>query len=148
MSVFTPRDPGYVDRVRTSFARQAFMRHIAAGIVHLAPGEVDLACLAREELTQQHGYFHAGVTSSIADSAAGYAALSLFEPGTGVLTTEFKINLIAPAKGERLIARGRVIRPGRTLTICRSDVFAEREGSETLCATALLTMMQVPGLSD
>jgi len=145
---FTPRDPDYAARVRASFARQAFMAHIGAEIVHLAPGEVDLACLARAELTQQHGYFHAGVTSSVADSAAGYAALSLFEPGTGVLTTEFKINLIAPAKGERLIARGQVIRPGRTLTICRRDVYGEDAGSETLCATALLTMMQVPGLSD
>ena len=148
MSAFTPRDPDFDGRVRASFARQAFMAHIGAKIVHLAPGEADLVCAARAELTQQHGYFHAGVTSSIADSAAGYAALSLFEPGTGVLTTEFKINLVAPAKGERLIARGRVIRPGRTLTICRSDVFAAAGGSETLCATALLTMMQLAALSD
>ena len=148
MTGFTPRDPDYANRVRASFARQAFMTHIGAGIVHLAPGEVDLACHARPELTQQHGFFHAGVTSSIANSSAGYAALSLFEAGTGVLTTEFKINLVAPAKGARLIARGRVIRPGRTLTICRSDVFGAEGGAETLCATALLTMMQVPGLSD
>jgi len=148
MTGFTPRDPDYANRVRASFARQAFMAHIGAEIMHLAPGEVDLACLARTELTQQHGYFHAGVTSSIADSAAGYAALSLFEAGSGVLTTEFKINLVAPAKGERLIARGRVIRPGRTLTICRSDIYGEEEGTEALCATALLTMMQVAGLSD
>jgi uncharacterized protein (TIGR00369 family) len=148
MTAFDPRDPDYARRARASFARQAFMRHIGAEIVHLAPGAVDLVCPARPELTQQHGFFHAGVTSSIADSAAGYAALSLFEPGSGVLTTEFKINLVAPAKGERLIARGRVIRPGRTLTICRSDVYGAEEGSETLCATALLTMMQVPGLND
>ena len=148
MTGFTPRDPAYAERVRASFARQAFMTHIGAGIEHLAPGEVDLACAARPELTQQHGFFHAGVTSSIANSAAGYAALSLFEPGTGVLTTEFKINLVAPARGERLIARGRVIKPGKTLTICRSDVFAADGDAETLCATALLTMMQVPGLSD
>ncbi len=148
MTGFTPRDAGYAERVRASFARQAFMAHIGAEMLHLAPGEVDLACLSRPELTQQHGFFHAGVTSSIADSAAGYAALSLFEPGTGVLTTEFKINLVAPARGERLLARGRVVKPGRTLTICRSDVYAGEGDTETLCATALLTMMQVPGLND
>jgi uncharacterized protein (TIGR00369 family) len=148
MGAFTPRDPDYLQRVRALFARQAFMGHIGAEIVHVAPGEVDVACAARAELTQQHGFFHAGVTSSIADSAAGYAALSLFEPGTGVLTTEFKINLVAPARAERLIARGRVIRPGKTLTICRADVFAAQGGSETLCATALLTMMQISDLSD
>ena len=148
MNSFVPRDPDYDRRVRASFARQAFMAHIGAEIVYLAPGAVDLACAARPELTQQHGFFHAGVTGSIADSAAGYAAFSLFEPGTGVLTTEFKINLVAPAKGARLIARGRVIRPGRTLTICRSDVFAVDEGTEALCATALLTMMQLASLHD
>jgi uncharacterized protein (TIGR00369 family) len=148
MGAFTPRDPDYLPRVRASFARQAFMGHIGAEIVHVAPGEVDVACAARAELTQQHGFFHAGVTSSIADSAAGYAALSLFEPGTGVLTTEFKINFVTPAKGERLIARGRVIRPGRTLTICRADVFALDAEVETLCATALLTMMQLSRLGD
>ncbi len=148
MIAFTLRDPAYAERVRASFGRQAFMTHIGAAIVHLAPGEVDISCLAKPQLTQQHGYFHAGVTSSIADSAAGYAALSLFEPGTGVLTTEFKINLVAPARGQRLIARGRVVKPGRTLTICRSDVYAGDNDAETLCATALLTMMQAPGLSD
>ena len=148
MSGFVPRDPDFEQRVRRSFARQDFMAHIGAAIAHLAPGEVDLVCAARRQLTQQHGFFHAGVTSSIADSAAGYAALSLFDPGTGVLTTEYKINLVAPARGERLIARGRVIRPGRTLTICRSDVFAVTDEAESLCATALLTMMQLPGLDD
>jgi uncharacterized protein (TIGR00369 family) len=148
MSGFAPRDPEFERRVRNSFARQAFMAHIGAAIARLVPGEVDLVCPARPELTQQHGLFHAGVTSAIADSAAGYAALSLFEPGTGVLTTEFKINLLAPAKGERLLARGRVIRPGRTLTVCRSDVFALAGSKEVQCAAALLTMMQLPGLDD
>jgi uncharacterized protein (TIGR00369 family) len=148
MSAFEPRDADFARRVRASFDRQAFMAHIGAEIVHLAPGEVDVACAARPQRTQQHGYFHAGVTSSIADTAAGYAALSLFAPGTGVLTTEFKINLLAPARGERLVARGWVIRPGKTLSICRSDVYAVEGGDETLCATALLTMMQLPGLND
>jgi uncharacterized protein (TIGR00369 family) len=148
MHAFTPRDPDFEARVRASFARQAFMAHLGIDISHVAPGEVDLVVPFRESLTQQHGYFHAGVTATIADSAAGYAALSLFSPGTGVLTTEFKINLLAPGKGERLIARGRVVKPGRTLTVCRADVAALSDGSETLIATGLFTMMQVEGLAD
>ena len=143
---FEPRDPDYAGRVRSSFAAQAFMGLIGARISHLMPGEVDLTCGRRDDLLQQHGFFHAGVTSSIADSAAGYAAFSLFEPGHGVLTTEYKINLVAPANGEQLIARGRVIKPGRTLTVCRSDIFAVTGSDEVLIATGLFTMMQIAGL--
>ena len=145
---FTPRDPGFAGRVEASFARQAFMAHLGVKLAHVAPGEVDLAVAFHEGLTQQHGYFHAGVTATIADSAAGYAALSLFAPGTGILTTEFKINLLAPARGQRLVARGRAIKAGRTLTVCRSDVAAVRDGEETLIATGLFTLMQVEGLED
>lgn len=145
-SAFVPRDPGFAARVEASFARQAFMAHLGIELVHLGAGEVDLVVPYHKGLTQQHGFFHAGVTATIADSSAGYAALSLFAPGTGVLTTEFKINLLAPARGERLIARGRVIKPGRTLTVCRSDVAAVTDGAETLIATALFTMMQIEGL--
>ena len=144
----TPRDPAWEEKVRTSFARQPAMTLIRARLARVAPGEAEVAVDAHAELTQQHGYFHAGTTASIADSAAGYAALSLFEPGTGVLTTEFKINLLAPARGEYLIARGRVVKPGRTLTVCRSDVHGVEGARETHVATALLTMMQVPGLAD
>lgn len=143
---FQPRDPDYADRVRSSFAAQTFMELIGAGISHLAPGEIDLSCAKRDDLLQQHGLFHAGVTSSIADSAAGYAALTLFAPGHGVLTTEYKINLVAPGSGEQLIARGRVVKPGRTLTVCRSDVFALSGNDEVLIATGLFTMMQMAGL--
>ena len=143
---FMPRDPDFAGRVEASFARQAFMTHLGIELVHLAAGEVDLMVPFQGGLTQQHGFFHAGVTATIADSAAGYAALSLFSPGTGVLTTEFKINLLAPARGEQLIARGRVVKPGRTLTVCRSDVAALTDGIETLIATALFTMMQIEGL--
>mgnify|MGYP006171815463 FL=1 len=113
---FVPRDPGFAGRVEASFGRQAFMGHLGVVLAHLAPGEVDLMVPFQEGLTQQHGFFHAGVTATIADSAAGYAALSLFSPGTGVLTTEFKINLLAPARGEKLVARGRVVKSGRTLS--------------------------------
>lgn len=148
MSAFEPRDPGWQTRVRASFVRQPFMEHLGAGIVHLAPGEVDLAMAFRPELTQQHGFFHAGSTASIADSAAGYAALSLYPVGTGVLTTEYKINLLNPARGERLIARGRVIKPGRTLTICRGDVYGVSDGVETHVATALFSMICLEGMDD
>ena len=130
---FAPRDPEFADRVRSSFAAQAFMGLIGARIEHLVPGAVDVVCDRRSDLLQQHGYFHAGVTSSIADSAAGYAALSLFDAGHGVLTTEYKINLVSPASGSCLTARGRVVKPGRTLTVCRSDVFAGSGGDEDLC---------------
>ena len=148
MSDLRPLDPDYAARVRGSFARQAFMRTLGVELVRLAPGEVDLAMPHRPELTQQHGYFHAGTTATIADSAAGYAALSLYPPRTGVLTTEFKINLLRPADGDRLIARGRVVKPGKTLTVCRSDVYGEREGRETHVATALFSMICVEGLDD
>ena len=148
MSTFEPLDPDYQTRVRASFARQAFMRTLGVELVHLAPGEVDLSVPYRADLTQQHGYFHAGVTATIADSAAGYAALSLYPKGTGVLTTEFKINLLRPAQGERLVARGRVVKPGRTLTICQSDVYAEKGGREAHVATLLLSMICLEGLED
>jgi uncharacterized protein (TIGR00369 family) len=145
---FTPRDPGFAGRVKASFARQAFMAHLGVELAHVAPGEVDLVVAFHKRLTQQHGYFHAGVTATIADSAAGYAAMSLFAPGAGILTTEFKINLLAPARGERLVARGRAIKAGRTLTVCRADVSALRDGAETLVATGLFTLMQVEGLEE
>jgi uncharacterized protein (TIGR00369 family) len=147
MAVFTPRDAAYLDVVAASFARQGLMRTLGARLVHVAPGAVDIAAEFHEGLSQQHGFFHAGATSAIADSAAGYAALSLFEPGRGVLTVEFKINLLAPAAGERLIARGRVERSGRTITVCRSDVVVVKDGVEKAVATGLYTMMQVEGVS-
>ncbi|MBA5777961.1 PaaI family thioesterase [Stappia sp. F7233] len=148
MAAFEPRDGNWRARVEDSFARQAFMEHIGARLTHLAPGEVDIEATYDSTLTQQHGFFHAGVTTTIADSAAGYAAYSLFEEGSSVLTTELKINLLAPAMGDRLVARGRVIKPGRTLTICRGDVYGITDGRERHVATALFTMMQMAGMSD
>lgn len=148
MSGFEPRDPDWEQRVRASIARQAFMTMLGAEIAHLAPGAVDLALPFRRELTQQHGFFHAGTTTTLADSAAGYAALSLYPRGTGVLTTEFKLNLLNPGKGERLIARGRVIKPGRTLTICRGDVYGIEGERETHVATGLFSMICLEGLDD
>lgn len=108
-------------------------------------GAVEITLRPIPAITQQHGFVHAGAVTAIADSAAGYAALSLMPPGTGVLTTEFKINLVAPASGDRIIARARVVKPGRTLTLVQSDVYAESGGKEKLIALLTATMMSIQG---
>jgi uncharacterized protein (TIGR00369 family) len=139
-----PPDPRFRDKVLASFAKQGLMLHLGAEITVLEPGRCEITVTFRPELTQQHGYFHAGVSGAIADSAAGYAAFSLAPAESNILTVEYKLNLVAPAAGETLVARGRVERAGRTLTVCRSDVYAIRGGEEKLCATSLSTMMIVP----
>jgi uncharacterized protein (TIGR00369 family) len=145
----TPRDPDFADRVRRSFARQRFMGLLGAEIAAVAPGAVEIVLPIRPELEQQHGYAHAGAAWSIADSAAGFAAQTLMAAEDGVLTVELKINLLAPASGLCLIARGQVERAGRTLTVGRGDVVAvDGSGVETAVATALGTFMRVPGLAD
>ncbi|MGH9745822.1 MAG: PaaI family thioesterase [Candidatus Acidiferrales bacterium] len=135
-------------RVRDSFARQGLMRHLGAEVTALVPGGCEIRVPYRQELTQQHGYFHAGVTAAIADTACGYAAYSLMPSNYSVLTVEYKINLVAPAVGELLIARARVVRSGKTLKICAADVFASKAGHETLCATSLSTIMAMQDRSD
>jgi uncharacterized protein (TIGR00369 family) len=130
-------------RIQDSFDRQGLMAHLGARITHIGPGRVHIVLPSRPEVTQQHGYFHAGATSSIADSAGGYAAFTLFPAGTTVLTVEFKINLLAPAEGERLEAVGTVIKPGRTLTICRLEVFGVAAERRTLVAAGQQTLIQV-----
>ncbi|GAA3433553.1 PaaI family thioesterase [Kutzneria kofuensis] len=119
------------------------MAHLGARLGHVGPGVVHILLPARPEVTQQHGYFHAGATSAIADSAGGYAAYTLFPEGTSVLTVEFKINLLAPAVGEHLEAVGTVLKPGRTLTVCRLDVFAVQGEQRTLVAAGQQTLIQV-----
>ncbi|MBD5633973.1 MAG: PaaI family thioesterase, partial [Candidatus Eremiobacteraeota bacterium] len=121
-TTFTVLDADYEARARESYGRQGAMALLGATIEALAPGQCRIELDFRPELSQQHGYFHAGITSAIADSAGGYAALTLFPPTAEVLTVEFKINLIAPAHGERLIADAQVVRTGRTLTVCTVDV--------------------------
>nr|WP_319387677.1 PaaI family thioesterase [uncultured Roseibium sp.] len=143
-----PRDPDWNHRVRNSFALQHFMKHLGAELVHVAPGAVDIELNMRRELTQQHGFFHAGATSSIADSAAGYAALSLFAADCGVLTSEYKINLLNPARQGTLLARGRVVKPGRTLTIAKADVYGLEDGLQVHVATGLFTLVSVAGVKD
>jgi uncharacterized protein (TIGR00369 family) len=148
MIELVPRDPEWETRVKTSFAAQEFMKLLGAELVHLSPGAVDLEIRMRADLTQQHGFFHAGATSSIADSAAGYAALSLFAPGVGVLTSEYKINLLNPAKQAVLTAKGRVVKPGRTLTIAKADVYGLQDSEQVHVATGLFTLMSVSGVRD
>ena len=130
-------------RVRTSFDRQGLMRHLGARLTHVGPGRVHIALPSRPEVTQQHGYFHAGATSSIADSAGGYAALTLFPEGSEVLTVEYKINLLAPAVGDHLEAVGQVVRSGRTLTVCTLEVFGVRGEQRSLVAAGQQTLIRV-----
>ena len=140
---FEPRDPDFEARVRASFARQRVMETIGARLTRVAPGEVDIELPFREDLTQQHGYLHAGVVTTVVDSACGYAAMSLTPPGGEILSVEFKINLLSPATGESLVARASVKRAGRNITVCVGDAFAVNEGREKLVATMLATMMTV-----
>lgn len=148
----TPRDPNWEARVRASFARQRYMATLGVSLVRVQPGEVVLELPFREDLTQQHGFLHAGVVTALVDSACGFAALSLMAEGAAVLSVEFKINLLAPATGESVVATGRVIRSGRTLTVCSGDVHARRGGEPpALVAQMQATMMAVErreGLAD
>jgi uncharacterized protein (TIGR00369 family) len=111
-------------RVRASFDKQAFMRLLGARLASVAPGEVDIELPFRGDLVQQHGYLHAGATTAILDSACGYAALSLMVPDAAVLSVEYKVNMLAPAKGVRFLAQGRVVKSGRTVTVVRGEVLA------------------------
>jgi uncharacterized protein (TIGR00369 family) len=140
---FQPADPNYDARVRDSFRRQTIMKTIGAVLTHVAPGAVDIALSFHDGLTQQHGYLHAGILTAIADSACGYAALSLSPTGTEVLTVEYKVNFLEPARGARFIARGRVLRPGRTVTVCRSDVLSVDDQAEVAAAVMLATIIRV-----
>lgn len=133
------------ERIRSSFAKQGLMATLGASLGAMAPGRVEIVLIPGPAVSQQHGFVHAGAVSAIADSAAGYAALSLMPPGRGVLTTEFKINLVAPAAGERIIARGEVVKAGRTLTLAQAKVFAEAGGQEKLVALLTATLMAIEG---
>jgi uncharacterized protein (TIGR00369 family) len=144
---FQPANPDYEARVRDSFGRQPFMAHIGARITALAPGFCEITVDYRRELTQQHGFVHGGVLASIADSAAGYAAFSLMPADASVLTVEYKLNLLRPGRGEAMIARGRVLKPGRTLSIVQADVFARASGEEQV-VSSLQTLMCLAGRSD
>ncbi|MBP8840095.1 MAG: PaaI family thioesterase [Giesbergeria sp.] len=124
------------------------MHHMGAQLGLIAPGAVDIELAWAKELTQQHGFLHAGVVSAALDSACGYAAFTLMEPDAEVLTIEFKINLLAPAQGERFRMEGRVLKPGRTITVCEGRAYALQDGSEKLIATMGCTLMAIAGRTD
>ena len=145
---FKPLDQNFEDRVRVSFNRQAFMMTIGATIDGIRPGQCEVHLPVTSALGQQDGFVHAGVTSAIADTAAGYAAYTLFPSQSSVLTIEFKINLLAPAEAPELIARARVIRTGRTVTVVHSDVFGTASGKERHIAAMQATMICIHGFSD
>jgi len=142
---FKQRNPDFEARVRGSFAKQTIMDLLGASLERVELGRVSVVLPARADLCQQDGYFHAGVTTTIADSAAGYAALSLFDAQTEVLSTEFKVNLLAPAIGQRLRAVATVLKPGRTLTVVEADVFADAGDQSVRCARFLGTMIALRG---
>jgi uncharacterized protein (TIGR00369 family) len=142
---FEPRDPHWEQKVRDSFVRQGAMTLIGATLVDVWPGGCEIHMPYRDDLSQQHGFFHAGITSTAVDSAAGYAGFTLMPPNTSVLSVEFKINLLAPADGELMIATGEVIKPGKNLVICRGDAWVIKNGKKTHCAMMQQTLMTMHG---
>lgn len=137
-------------RVRASFARQIVMTTLGATLAEVAVGAVTITLPFRSDLTQQHGFLHAGIITTIVDSACGYAALTVMPLTAAVLTVEYKVNFLAPAAGTSFVAHGRVLKPGRTLVVCQGEVYAQTTGPEKLIATMLATMIAREGteLSD
>lgn len=146
--MFTPVDPQYEERIRSSFERQGAMRLIGARLARVEPGVVDITLPYRADLTQQHGYLHAGILSTIIDTAGGYAGYTLFPADSSVLTVEYKLNLMAPGEGEYFVAEGRVVKPGRTLCIVQGEVHARSGERSTLCALMQQTLIVLHGHSD
>lgn len=138
------RNPRFASLVQDSFARQGIMAHLGAQLLEVQAGRVVIEAAFQPALSQQHGYFHAGVVTTLMDSAAGYAGFSLMPADSAVLSVEFKVNLLAPADGDRLRATGQVIRSGRTLTVCRFDADVRKDGKWTPCATGIQTLMCLP----
>ena len=141
---FVPQDPDFAARVRASFARQRAMQTLGIEIADLVPGAIELILPYDPAYTQQHGFVHAGILTTALDSACGYAAFSLMPADAAVLTVEFKTNLLAPARGHRFAVRARVVKPGRTLTVCDAQAFALADDApERLVATMTGTLMAV-----
>ena len=148
MTGVTAHDPNFAARVRNSFNRQNAMAFIGAKLTKIEPGYCEIELPYRDALTQQHKFFHGGITTMIADSAAGYAAYSLFPADASVLTVEFKMSLLAPAAGDKLIASARVVKPGRTLTLCDVEVHAVKDGKQTLVLKGLETLIWLHKKAD
>ena len=145
MTTYQASNPAFVEEIRQSFAKQMIMGLIGASLTRVEPGVVEITLPYRPDLTQQHGYVHAGIVTTIADSACGYAAYSLMPPESDVLAVEFKVNLLRPAKGELFVARAEVIKPGKTLTVVRADVVTTSGAEDrSLVATMQGTMMRLP----
>jgi uncharacterized protein (TIGR00369 family) len=141
MPKFNPPDPNFELRIRASFDQQQMMHSIGAKLIKVSPGEVQIELPFNLAWTQQHKYVHAGIITTIADTACGYAAYTLMPADSEVLSVEYKINLLSPAKGEKFIGIGKVIKPGRTLTVCQGEVLAYDYGKEKLIATMQATMI-------
>ena len=141
-------NPGFAEAVSASFDKQNAMHLIRATMPLVEHGRTEIHVPHWDGVEQQHGFVHGGVVGMIADSAAGYAAMTVVPAGASVLTVEYKMNLVAPADGEKLVARGKVVRPGRTLIVTSAEVFAVKEGKETLCALMQQTIMVMPGKSE
>ncbi|MDT5059877.1 MAG: hypothetical protein QOH63_336 [Acidobacteriota bacterium] len=148
MTQFHPQDSNYESRVRESFARQQVMHLMGAALTLVEPGAVEIELPYRADLTQQHGFIHAGIIASVLDSACGYAAFSLMPADAAVLSIEFKVNLLAPAKGELIRARADVKRAGRNVTVCVADAWSVEGEQSKVVATMLATMMRVQGRND
>lgn len=142
MKKFEPQDPDFEKHIRNSFGKQTFMSTIGAELTEVRPGEVEISLPFREDLLQQHGYLHGAVIAAIVDSACGYAARSLMPSGATVLTVEYKVNFLAPASGQRIVARGTVLKPGRNLTVCYGECRAGEDG-QRLVASLVATMIRV-----
>ena len=144
MARFQPKNPDYRAVSIETFEAQRAMQTLGISIARLEPGEVDLAMDYSAAFTQQHGFIHAGVITAGLDNACGIAAFTLMPAGSGILTVEFKTNLLAPALGERFAFRATVVKPGRTLTVCEARAYAMHDGAETLIATMSGTLMALP----
>jgi uncharacterized protein (TIGR00369 family) len=138
-----PRDPDFEARVRASFGQQGLMATVGAKLVRVSPSEVEIEAPFAERLTQQHGFLHAGVVTALVDTACGYSALSVGPPDAEVLTVEYKVNFLAPAQGERFVARGHVVRSGKTITVCSGEVVALTGSQEKQVAVMLATIISV-----
>lgn len=145
---FEPRNSNYRNSIQESFDRQGLMQTLGAVLSAVEPGRVEITMPFSDGLSQQHGFFHAGGIASIVDTAGGYAGASLFAEGDGVLTVEFKLNLLAPADGDAIIAVGEVVKPGRSLTVTKGEVYVEKAGQRKLCALMQQTLMRIVGRPD
>ena len=148
MKDFEAKDPDFAERVRKSFDAQGIMDHIGATLTLIEPGVCEIELPYSDAVSQQYGFFHGGVIGTIADSAGGYAAFGLMDAEDSILTVEYKLNLMAPADGDLLVARGQVLRAGRTLTVARAEVGVVKNGVEVACAAMQQTLMRIVGRAE